>query len=158
MSNEEWAIAAAAGQVVAAATAVVALFFVGVQIRVARQTADLQALQEFLRSATEREACLRDSETDHKKQQAFWEFLNFLEVNAAAVNGGLFHHVSRSIVVDKLCTSIAVIQENAEWHDQFHQAVTASTTFAELAKFMKRERQTIEARSAEFKKKLAIQV
>lgn len=154
MSNEEWAIAAAAGQVVAAGAAVLALLFVGVQIRVARKTADLQALQEFVRSATEREARLR-SASDQEKQQAFFEFLNFLEMNAAAVNGGLFHNKSRAMVIDKLCTSIVVIQENPAWHPHFVEAVMTATTFSDLQKFMERERKTIEKRAAEFRKKLA---
>jgi hypothetical protein len=154
---EQWTVAAAASQVVAAVAAVAALIFVGVQIRVARQTADLHALQEFMKSATEREASVRDADNDQKKQQAFWEFLNFLEVNAAAFNGGLFHGKSRSIVVDKLCSSIAVIQENTAWHPLFRDAVTTTTTFAELADFMKQKRGIIEARSLELRRKTSNQ-
>lgn len=138
----------------AASASIAALFFVGVQIRIARRTADLQALQEFVKSAAEREACLLNADTDAKRQQAFFEFLNFLEMNAAAVNGALFHEMIRTIAIDKLCTSIAVIQVNSAWHDKLNDAITASTTFEELTKFMRRERKTIECRSDEFRKKL----
>jgi hypothetical protein len=155
VSTEDWTVAAAAGQVVAAAAAITTLFFVGVQIRIARKTADLQALQEFVKSAAEREACLLSADTDAKKQQAFFEFLNFLEMNAAAVNGDLFHGKSRTIAVDKLCTSIAVIQEHSAWRDKFNHAITASTTFEELAKFMRCQRKVIECRSHEFRTKIA---
>ena len=155
MSNEDWTIAAAAGQIVAAVAAVIGLFFVGFQVKVARKTADLQALQEFVRSAMEREACLINADAEQKKQQAFFEFLNFMEMNAAAINGDLFHNKTRSLAVEKLCTSIVVIQANPAFHDHFCQAVTNSTTFDELGKFMKRERKTITVLDMEFRAKIS---
>ncbi|MBM3552584.1 MAG: hypothetical protein FJX45_12655 [Alphaproteobacteria bacterium] len=147
----DWTAAGAVGQWASAAITLVGFLFVVRQIGIASKTADLQALQEFVRSATEREACLLGADSDQSKQQAFIEFLNFLEMNAAALNGNLFPRTTRSIAVDKLCTSIVVIQEAPSWHKQFSQAVTASTTFAELAKFMKGQRKSIAARAAEFR-------
>lgn len=147
----EWTAIGAVGQWASAVIALAGFLFVGRQISIAGKTADLQALQEFVRSATEREACLLDADSDQRKQQAFIEFLNFLEMNAAALNGDLFPLTTRSMVIDKLCTSVVVIQEAPSWHQQFSQAVMASTTFAELVKFMKRERKTIAARAVEFR-------
>jgi hypothetical protein len=151
VSCEGWTIAAAVGQLTAAIVAAFGLLFVGRQIREARKTADLQALQEFYKGATEREDKLLNTESD-KKKQAFFEYLNFLEVTAAADNNGLFHKATRSIVIDKICTSIAEIQEARCWHDQFCEAVRSSTTFVELGNFMKRNREAINDRVAELQK------
>jgi hypothetical protein len=146
---------AAIGQVIAAGIAAFGLIFVGYQTRHARKTADLQALVEFLRGVTEREDRL-NAESNGKKRQAFNEFLNFLEAYAAADNRGLLPKTTRSIVVDKLCTSIAVIQEAPDWHGPFCEAVTSSTTFVELGKFMKRNRETINERAAELRSKAGV--
>jgi len=146
---------AAIGQVIAAGAAVFALVYVGRQISDARKTADFQALQEFLRSVTEREDRL-NTDSNEKKRQAFNEFLNFLEVHAAVNNNKLFPKTTRSIVVDKLCTSIAEIQEAHAWHDQICEAVRSSTTFVELRKFMKRNRKAINDRVAELRSKAAM--
>jgi hypothetical protein len=145
---------AAIGQLITAGVAALGLIFVGCQIRDARKTADRQALREFLRGVTEREDRLI-ADSNGKKRQAFNEFLNFLEVNAAADNRELFPKTTRSIVVDKLCTSIAVIQEAPDWHGPFCEAVTSSTTFVELGKFMKRNRKAISDRVAELRSKAA---
>ncbi len=147
---------AAIGQVIAAGAATLGLFFVGCQIRDARKTADLHALQEFLRGITEREDRVLNADSNETKRQAFNEFLNFLEVNAAADNKHLFPKTTRSIVVDKLCTSIAEIQEAPAWHDQICEAVRSSTTFVELGKFMNRNRKAINDRVAELRSKAAV--
>jgi hypothetical protein len=123
--------------------------------RYARKTADLHALQEFLRGVTEREDRVGNADPNEKKQ-AFNELLNFLEANAAADNGDLFPKTTRSIVVDKLCTSIAEIQEAPAWHNQICEAVRSSTTFVELGKFMKRNRKAINDRVAELRSKAAV--
>jgi hypothetical protein len=143
---------AAIGQLITAGVAALGLIFVGCQIRDARKTADLQALREFLRGVTEREDRLT-ADSNGTKRQAFNEFLNFLEVNAAADNRELF---PRSIVVDKLCTAIAVIQESPDWHGPFCEAVTSSTTFVELGIFMKRNRKTINDRVEELRSKAGV--
>jgi|GEM_PF-4265352 len=147
---------AAIGQVIAAGAAAFGLIFVGRQIRDARKTADLHALQEFLRGVTEREDRVLTADSNEKKRQAFNEFLNFLEVNAAADNKDLYPKTTSSIVVDKLCTSIAEIQEAPAWHDQICEAVRSSTTFVELGKFMKRNRTAINVRVAELRSKAAV--
>jgi len=75
VSNEDWAMVAAVGQAIAAVAAVFGLWFVGCQIRYARKTADLQALQQFLKGVTEREDRLLNPDPNGRKQ-AFYEFLN----------------------------------------------------------------------------------
>lgn len=155
VSNEDWAMVAAVSQAIAAVAAVFGLWFVGCQIRYARKTADLQALQEFLKGVTGREDRLLNPDPNEKKQ-AFNELLNFLEVSAAADNKDLFPETTRSIVVDKLCTSIAEIQEAPACHDQICEAVRSSTTFIELGKFMKRNRKAINDRVAELRSKAAV--
>ncbi|MGI8569391.1 MAG: hypothetical protein ACR2KT_10140 [Methylocella sp.] len=153
MSNEDWAMVAAVGQAIAAIAAVVGLWFVGCQIRYARKTADLQAMQEFFSCITEREDRLINADSNDKKRQAFNELLNFLEVSAAADNNELFPKATRSIVIDKPCTSIAEIQEAPAWHNQICDAVRSSTTFVELGKFMKRNRKAIKDRVVELRSK-----
>lgn len=126
---------AAIGQVAATIISGCGLFFIGYQIRLATRGADLQTLQEFLKSATEREARLCEAETDEKKRHAFNEFMNFLEIYAAATNGKLLPNTARNIVVDKLCTSIAVLQGEPAWLDQIGATINNSTTFSELSEF-----------------------
>jgi hypothetical protein len=156
VSNESWARVAAVSQAIAAVAAVFGLWFVGCQIRYARKTADLQALLEFLKGVTEQEDRLLNADQNEKKQQAFNELLNFLEAIAAADNKDLFPKTARSIIVDKLCTSIAEIQEAPAWHDQICEAVRSLTTFVELGKFMKRNRKAIHDRVAELRSKAAV--
>lgn len=69
--------------------------------------------------------------------------MNFLEIYAAAANENLLPNIARNIVVDKLCTSIAVLQGEPAWLDQIGAAVKNSTTFIELRKFCERNRTTI---------------
>jgi hypothetical protein len=154
-SSCDWTTVAAIGQVIAAGVAAFGLIFVGRQIRDARKTADLHALREFLRGVTEHEDRLSNPDSNEKKRQAFNEFLNFLEVNAAADNRNLFPKTTR-LIVDKLSTSIAVIQETPGWRGPFCEAVTSSTTFVELGKFMKRNRKAINDRVAELRSKAAM--
>lgn len=151
MTQEEWAIVAALGQAVAAACAVGALFFVGVQIRAARKATDLKALQEFLRSAVEREEKLLSAPTTDARVAAFSEFLNFLEVSAAALNGGLFPETSRRMVHEKIRDSLAVIAANSVWQRAFEDAITTSDTFSELKRFRARNCGAIERVTSDLK-------
>ena len=153
MTDQNLTLIATAAQVLAAFASVVALGFVGLQIRSARTVADLTALLEFWRNVTEQEGKLFDPDAA-RKQMAFLELLNFLEVTAAAVNDKLFPKVSRRIVRDKLQTSIAVLQCAPDWHKTFLDAVATSTTFSELLKFMKRNRRQIEEMVAMMKGKI----
>lgn len=139
---EVWA---AIWQCVAALAAVVGLPFIGKQIRAARLSADLQSLQTFYRDAQEHERALIAAPTSAAKDQAFVEFLNFLELYAAAVNGGLFPKVSRRIATEKLRDSIAVITEMTDWHDKLQDAITSAYTFNSLRDFTRREKAAIES-------------
>jgi Mg/Co/Ni transporter MgtE len=146
---------AAVGQLIAALAAVGGLLFVGRQIRDARKTADLTALFEFLKDITKREDRFLNAASGEKRQ-AFNELLNFLEVTAAADNNNLFHKTTRTIVIDKICTSIAEIQEAPSWHNEICFAVRSSTTFVELRKFMERNRKAISDRVVELRSKAAV--
>lgn len=139
-----WEIATAVGQIVAGASAVIGLAFVGLQIRASRRAADIQILQEFNRSTVERESAFLNADNDNKKQQAFIEFLNFLEVNAAAFNGELLPSISRKIIRDSLANSIAAIQLAPTWAEKFSDAVRTTSTFDELGRFMKVEKLKIQ--------------
>ena len=117
--------------------------FIGTQIRDSRKSADFQNLLEFDRRAAERENALLCAETEATKKQAFFEFVNFLETRAAALNARLLPRVSRKHVREKLINSIVVITEELSWHQTLFEGVTSATTFAELTKFMRREKRTI---------------
>ncbi|MGE7416190.1 hypothetical protein [Methylobacterium tarhaniae] len=139
----DWNMVSAIGQVSSAAIALVGLGFIGWQIKEGRKTADLQSLQVFLQTATDHERRMIDAETQDRKDEAFFEFLNFLEIHASAVNGGLFPKVSRMIVVEKLRDSIAMIEAFSDWHEKFQRAVLTPSTFISLQKFMQKERKEI---------------
>ena len=121
--------------------ALVGLYF---QIWITRKSTDLQALQEFVRNADQREDRLLDAETDPKRDQAFNEFLNFLETSAGALNDNLYPKTTKRFVREKVRDSIATIQGVQIWHSKFEQAITTDTTFTELAKFMRRNRADID--------------
>jgi hypothetical protein len=135
---------AAVAQIVAAGAAVLGLVFGGFQIRAARNTADVQHLMQFVRDVSEREHALLRADKEATKTQAFYELANFLEVLAASLNAGLMPKISRKIIHEKLVDSIAVITEEPSWHSTLFDGVTSPTTFAELAKFMRREKPAIE--------------
>ena len=140
-----WEVATAIGQVLAGGSAVIGLVFVGLQIRAARRTADIQTLQEFNRSTIEREFAFLNADNSNRKEQAFVELLNFLEVNAAAFNGRLLPAVSRKIIRDSLANSIAAIQLAPAWAEKFGDLVRTISTFEELGRFMRTERKAINA-------------
>lgn len=136
---------AALGQCVSAAAGVFGLGFIGWQIMVARRTADLQALQTFLRDAKDHEAALIKARDPGEKDQAFIEYLNFLETYATALNGKLFPATSREIVNDKITDALVVISESTEWHPKLEAAITSHTTFVALRRFMERNRKAMKA-------------
>jgi hypothetical protein len=143
VTDSEWIAVAALAQVAAAAIALGGLCFVGWQIRAGRKTADLQSLQDFYRSATEREHAFLRATDDGERLQAFHEFLNFLELYALAHNKRLLPDASREFVKDKLCDSIAEIEIMPSWHPQLLTAITSAKTFIELSRFYKRNRAEI---------------
>jgi hypothetical protein len=118
---------------------------VGLQVRATRKTSDFQNLLEFDRRAAEREHALLCADTEATKKQAFFEFTNFLETHAAALNANLLPPTSRQIVREKLIDSIALITEEPSWHPTLFDGVTSSTVFAELVKFMRREKRAIDS-------------
>jgi alpha-beta hydrolase superfamily lysophospholipase len=144
VTDSDWTRISAIGQAAAAAISMLALVGLYFQIRMTRKSADLQALQDFVRNADQREDRLLDAETDSKRDQAFNEFLNFLETSAGALNNNLFPKTTKQFVREKVRDSIATIQAVQIWHAKFEQAITTDTTFAEIARFMRRYRADID--------------
>jgi hypothetical protein len=140
VTDSDWTRISAIGQAAAAVISMFALVGLFFQIRMTRKAADLKALQDFVQSADDHETRLLDAETETKQDQAFFEFLDFLESNAGAFNDNLFPKTTKRFVKGKIRDSIATIQGIPAWHRKFEQAITTNTTFAELAKFMKRYR------------------
>jgi type II secretory pathway pseudopilin PulG len=143
VTDSDWTRISAIGQAAAAIVSMLALVGLYFQIRMTRKSTDLQALQDFVRNADQREDRLLDAETDAKRDQAFNEFLNFLETSAGALNNNLFPKTTKQFVREKVRDSIATIQGVQIWHSKFEQAITTDTTFAEIAKFMRRNRADI---------------
>jgi len=148
------AVGQAAAAIVSAiglALSAIGLFLVWSQLKVAKKTADLHALQEFLEAASEQEKRLLSAETEEEKRHNFNEFMNFLEINAAAVNDNLYPKTAYKLVVDKLCSSIAVIEAEPWCCDQIKTSITHSSVFLELRKFYGRNRNTIKRCAEEHK-------
>lgn len=145
LTTEQWAALSSLGTAASSLIAFFGLFFIGLQIRAARRTADLQALQEFLRSTTERETALYNAPDENRRESAFFEFANFLELQAAALRGGLFSRVTRNIVREKIRDSLAFIELTDPWMHKLHEARSSPTAFEHLFHFMKRERRRIDA-------------
>jgi len=151
----DWAIAV---QIVTAICSVCGLFFLAWQIKAARKNSDLVALQTFFKTVTELEDRLLKSKIGQEKEQVILEFINFLEVCAAADNRRLFPKTTSALVVDKLCSSIAAMQLTPEIHELFKSSITTSTTFNELGKFMQRNRSSIADRALEMKRSATFDV
>jgi hypothetical protein len=145
VSGQAWTLASSIAQVFATIISGAGLFMVARQISVAQRATDFEALIQLEKAMRDREAVLLAADSIDKKKQTFFEFLNFLETIAAAVNGKLLQKTSCTMAEDKLCSSIAVIQNSPAWHGELRQAVTSSTTFKELGKFMGKHRETIDA-------------
>jgi hypothetical protein len=144
VTDSNWTALAAIGQLAAAAAALIGLIFVGLEVRATRKTSDFHNLLEFDRRAAEREHALLRAENEATKKQAFFEFMNFLETHAAALNAKLLPRKSRQLVREKLVDSIAVITEEPSWHQTIVDGITSPTAFAELRKFMGREKRAID--------------
>jgi hypothetical protein len=132
-----------AAQVASGIAATIGLFVVAWQQWRTRQVAVLQSLQEFIKSANERERVLRD---DDDKRHALVEFMNFLEVYSAATNNGLLIGVAREFVVDKVVDSVVVLERASQWHDELARSVSSESTFKHLTKFMELHRAVIAGR------------
>ena len=144
LMDVEWDMVSAIGMVAAAVISLGGLGFVGWQIKQARKTADLQSLQEFVRSTAEREAALVRAPDSDALNQAFFELVNHLEMHAAALNGHLHPMVSQAIVREKLRDAVIMIEEAPAWHDRLNAAISTPTTLEHLVAFVRRERAEID--------------
>jgi hypothetical protein len=106
----------------------------------------LDHLQDFLAAMNEREATLAETKGDESKQRhAFVEYLNFLEVYSAALNGGLFIGVAREIISDKILDSIVAVESYTHWHSEIEKSITSRTTYKHIRLLMEKQRPTIDA-------------
>jgi hypothetical protein len=136
-------------QLVSSFAAACGLFLTGWQLIRTRRVADLQALQKFFESANAQEAALANETDQRKKVHAFYEFLNFLEVYAAAHNKRLFARGSEEMVRHKLEDSCIELEQSPSWHQEIEKASDRATTFAELRKFIGKHPKEINDRRAQ---------
>lgn len=88
-----------------------------------------------MRAMNEREAALAATKDDPVKQRhAFVEFMNFLEIYAAAINTRLLVGVAREIVEDKIVDSLVELTNAPQWHDDIEQSMRSSATYTHLRK------------------------
>jgi len=106
----------------------------------------LQHLQDFFKAMNERETALKSAQCDADKVHAFVEYLNFLEIYSAAINGGLFTGTARELVYDKIADSLVILENAPQWHDQIEKSRTSHVTYKHILKFMERERRELSTR------------
>ena len=131
------------GQLIASAAAVAALGFVGWQIKLARKAADFSTLKNFLRDVKEYQDALL-SAAPERKDAAFVEFMNFLEIYALALDQKLVPKVSRKLIAQTLCESLACIWNAPKFHPLIENAYTSPETFEKLIDFAKKNESKIE--------------
>ncbi len=108
-----------------------------------------------MKAMNEREAALSATKDDLAKQRhAFVEFMNFLEIYAAAVNTKLLVGVAREIVEDKIVDSIVEVMITPQWHDDIEQSIRSPTTYTHLGRFIRKRRPAINSQ-ADAARKLA---
>jgi catechol 2,3-dioxygenase-like lactoylglutathione lyase family enzyme len=119
------------------------------QLQHARRTAELAALYEFHNSMRDAERTLSDAANDAERKRALFEFLNLLEINAAAVQRRLFVGASAVMVRDKLLDSLAVMQVTPGIRDDLERAVSTEAALTYLADFMQRNGSALHRRVAQ---------
>jgi hypothetical protein len=137
VANDTVELLTVIGQLVAAIAAVAALAFVGFQIRQARKTADFATLKEFLKDVKEYQDRLLTAPLS-SKDTAFVEFMNFLEVYALALDKNLVPKVSRKLIAQTLCESVACIWKAPDCHPLIEKAYTSEEVFENIIKFAKK--------------------
>jgi uncharacterized membrane protein YebE (DUF533 family) len=131
------------GQLIAVASAVAALVFVGWQIKQARKAADFSTLKDFLRDVKEHQDALL-SVAPKGKEAAFVEFMNFLKIYALALDQKLVPKVSRKLIAQTLCESVACLWNAPNIHHLIVKAYTSPETFENLIKFAQKNEEKIE--------------
>jgi ATP-dependent DNA ligase len=128
------------------------VIFAAYQVWLGRRTAVLQALQEFFKTISERERAFASASSE-QRENAFVDFLNALELYAAAYIKRLVTGVSRELVKDKLIDSLVLIEGAPHWHEKIEDAVTSQPTFKYLKRFVTKHRAIVNARSAAYRSK-----
>jgi hypothetical protein len=140
---------------IAAAIAAASAAFAGVQLWLARRTAVLQVLQQFDKTANDRESSLGSADTNRAQQHALHELLNFLELYAGICNRKLVTGLARELVRDRLIDSVVVIERAEAWHEAIDRAVFHETTFSELRTFLERNRRRLNERRVAVERRAA---
>ena len=147
MTPDQVAFWAMVGQWVGSIGTVIALGAVGAQVRQASRAADattLGAVHQALSNELTNFTAARAVEGQPQAViNAFYSLVNFLELQAAAVNGRLNGSVSREIVSDLIKSAVADIEEFPAWNDVIQAGVDSPKTYAHLRLFCERNRREI---------------
>lgn len=120
---------------------------------------DLNSLFYFVKELREAETRLLLAVRSRDVHQAeIVNYLNILEVSAAAVNRKLFGRSTREMAMDRLVNDISILMSNDLTLSEIENAITAETTFQELGKFAGRHREIIKQRTSQNKRKIGSSV
>ncbi len=100
---------------------------------------DLSTLRQFILDVCEREDRLLKAVPmpDDIYQHALADYMNLLEVYAAAVNHNLIETTTSNIVRDRMINDIALVYRHKEISKSIREAKTSKATFVELDRFQK---------------------
>jgi hypothetical protein len=149
MDASVWSIASNVATVGSAALAAFGLIWTALTLKASTRASDLNSLFVMTGQVAAAETRLGASKDDPIQQDAdFNNYLNTLEILAAAINGGLFGSVSKRIASDRLCNDIAILM-SSEWsRERIARAVTSHETFCEMAAFHRKNRKRISAHTS----------
>jgi hypothetical protein len=146
--DQEIALWAMFGQWAGAIATGVGLLLIWRQVRDGSRAADATALNHTYRAYSDELksfALARTSENPADSNNGFYSLLNFLETQAAAVNGHLYGAVSDEIVRDLLRSVVADIESYPAWHSVIAAGVDSPDTYKHFRQFCQQERKKIDA-------------
>ena len=131
-------------QITSTLAAATAMSLTSLQLYRNRAVSTLQTLTEFLKASTERHEAF--AQATEGRQNAFNEFMEFLEVHSGASNGRLIAGVAREIVNDKLTDAIVLLRNTDEWRVAMKNTDGGRETYKHLRRFKKLHRKAIDKR------------
>ncbi|MBK1622647.1 hypothetical protein [Afifella marina] len=115
-------------------------------IRQNTRSNDLRSLFDIVTSIRDAEMRLRAAQNEPPRLDAeIANYLNLLEVLAAAVNDDLFGPVARRVAVDRLVKDLAFFRSIPAMRERLDREMQTAETFSEIRKFFQRNERAIKA-------------
>jgi hypothetical protein len=144
VGSENVSLVADVATAIAASIAAVGLFLTWRALVAQRRSTDLGTMLALASLAREAEARVSTAEDLEKRQQELVNYLNFLEVYAAAVNERLLEEVTMNLARDRIVNDLAILSVSADARERVKCSITSSETFSHIQKFWKNNRVSIE--------------